>query len=39
MLWLLVAVPAAAALLAFALPWNWLRRLLLVASAAWPRRR
>ncbi len=34
MLWFLVAVPATAALLAFALPWNWGRRLLLVACAA-----
>ncbi|NUQ62893.1 MAG: NADH dehydrogenase FAD-containing subunit [Pirellulales bacterium] len=33
MLWLLIAVPAIAALLAFALPWNWPRRALLVASA------
>ena len=36
MLWLLVAVPAGSALLAFALPWNWLRRALLVAAAACP---
>jgi len=34
MLWLLVAVPATAALLAFALPWNWPRRSLLLAAAA-----
>lgn len=34
MLWLLVAVPAIAALLSFALPWNGLRRVLLLASAA-----
>ena len=33
MLWLLVAMPAISALLAFALPWNWVRRGLLVASA------
>lgn len=34
MLWLLVVVPATAALIAFVLPWNGLRRLLLVASAS-----
>ncbi len=33
MLWLLLAVPAGSALLAFALPWNLLRRALLVAAA------
>ena len=33
MLWLLLAVPAGAALLALALPWNVLRRGLLVAAA------
>lgn len=32
MLWLMVAVPTTAAMLAFALPWNRLRRGLLVAS-------
>ena len=34
MLWLLIVVPATAALLSFVLPWNWLRRSLLVAAAA-----
>lgn len=34
MLWLLIAAPTAAALVAFALPWNGLRRTLLVAAAA-----
>jgi len=33
MLWLLLAVPAGAALLALALPWNVLRRGLLIAAA------
>ena len=33
MLWLLVAIPALAALLAFVLPWNWPRRALLVAAS------
>ncbi len=33
MLWLLIAAPTVAALAAFALPWNWPRRALLVASA------
>lgn len=34
MLWSLVALPAAAAIIAFVLPWNGVRRLLLVATAA-----
>lgn len=33
MLWLLVAAPALAGLLAFVLPWNWPRRVLLAAAA------
>jgi hydrogenase-4 component F len=33
MLWLLVAVPLIAGMLAFAIPWNWLRRILFVATA------
>ncbi len=34
MLGLLVAVPAIAALISFALPWNWLRRAVLLAASA-----
>jgi hydrogenase-4 component F len=33
MLWFLVTVPLLAGLLAFAIPWNWLRRLLFLAAA------
>jgi hydrogenase-4 component F len=33
MLWILLAVPAVSAMLAFALPWNWPRRGLLVATS------
>ena len=37
MLWILLAVPAVSAMLAFALPWNWPRRGLLVATSGAPR--
>ena len=33
MLWLLVAIPALAGLLAFAIPWNCPRRILFVVTA------
>ena len=33
MLWPLVAIPALAGLLAFAIPWNWPRRFLFLATA------
>jgi hydrogenase-4 component F len=34
MLWLLATVPATAAIIAFVLPWNGLRRVLLIATAS-----